>query len=100
MTNFKADPAIIREFGAALTDLINDSVGAQQYNAKWLEISGSSGPLFRTVFDAVARIRSEMTLSYTQLENLLRLSAGEIERVAHYYETTDRAAAEQIDRTY
>lgn len=100
MTNFKADPAIIREFSAALTDLVNDSVGAQQYNAKWLEISGSSGPLFQTVFDAVAQIRNELTLSYAQLENLLRLSAGEIERVAQYYETTDRAAAEQIDRTY
>jgi hypothetical protein len=97
---FKADPAIIREFGAAITDLVNDSVGAQQYDKKWLEIGGSSGPLFQTVFDAVGMIKNELFLSYAQLENLLRLSAEEIERVAHYYETTDAAAAEAIDRTY
>ncbi|MGX7676709.1 hypothetical protein [Plantactinospora sp. DSM 117369] len=100
MPSFKADPAVIREFGAALTDLVNDSVGAQQYNDKWLEISGSSGPLFQTVFDAVTRIKNQLYLSYAQLENVLRLSAEEVERVAHFYETTDAAAAEQLDRTY
>ncbi|MEN3609204.1 type VII secretion target [Plantactinospora sp. ZYX-F-223] len=100
MPSFKADPAVIREFGAALTDLVNDSVGAQQYNDKWLEISGSSGPLFQTVFDAVASIRGQLLLSYAQLENVLRLSAEEVERVAHFYETTDAAAAAQLDQTY
>ncbi|MGI5147083.1 type VII secretion target [Plantactinospora sp. CA-294935] len=100
MSSFKADPAVIREFGATITGLVNDSVGAQQYNDKWLEISGSSGPLFQTVFDAVTRIKNQLYLSYAQLENVLRLSAEEVERAAQYYETTDAAAAEQLDRTY
>ncbi|MEO3923950.1 type VII secretion target [Micromonosporaceae bacterium B7E4] len=100
MPSFKADPAVIREFGAEITNLVNDSVGAQQYNDRWLEISASSGPLFQTVFDAVTRIKNELYLSYAQLENVLRLSAEEVERVAHYYETTDAGAAAQLDQTY
>ncbi|WP_203861255.1 type VII secretion target [Plantactinospora mayteni] len=100
MSSFKADPAVIREFGATLTGLVNDSVGAQQYDERWLEISASSGPLFQTVFDAVAAIRNQLLLSYTQLENVLRLSAEEVERAAQYYETTDAAAAAQLDQTY
>jgi len=100
MSSFKADPAVIREFGAEISNLVNDSVGAQQYNEKWLDLSGSSGPLFQQVFDTVALIKNQLYLSYAQLENLLRLSAEEVERAAHFYETTDAAAAGQFDRTY
>lgn len=100
VSSFKADPAVIREFGAALTDLINDSVGAQQYGERWLEVNDSSGPLFQTVFDAVTRIKNQLYLSYAQLENVLRLSAEEVERAAQYYEVTDADRAAQLDRTY
>ncbi|WP_422772932.1 type VII secretion target [Plantactinospora sp. WMMC1484] len=100
MPYFKAEPAIIREFGAEIAGLVDDAEAAQRYTERWLEISGDRGPLYQTAFDAVARIRGTLTLSYAQLANVLTLSAQEVDRAADYYQSTDARSAETFDRTY
>ncbi|MFY1688381.1 type VII secretion target [Plantactinospora sp. WMMB782] len=100
MPYFKAEPAVIREFGAEIAGLVDDAEAAQRYTDRWLEISGAKGPLYQTVFDAVSRVRGTLTLSYAQLANVFTLSAEEVDRAADYYQNTDVASAEKFDRTY
>lgn len=98
--SFKADPAGIREFGSTVGGLTDDANAAKGYVQQWLGIGYAEGRMFFTVVQAAENARQQLDQLYGRLATITSASATEIGKVAHYYETTDAAAAERLDRTY
>ncbi|GAB1691689.1 type VII secretion target [Krasilnikovia sp. M28-CT-15] len=98
--SFKANPQGIREFGAQIGGLTDDSGAAVTYVHSWLGIGYAEGRMFATVVEAATNAREKLTANYQRLGALTTASATELDKAARHYETTDRAAAERLDRTY
>ena len=98
--SFKADHTGIREFGTAVGDLTDDADSAGRYVQQWLGIGYAEGRMFFTVVEAVSNAREQLQQLYGRLSTLTSASAREVNKAAHYYQTTDAAAAERLDRTH
>lgn len=98
--SFKADPAGIREFSTVVSGLTDDAQAANGYVGQWLGIGYAEGRMFFTVVQAATNAREALQQLYTRLGTLSAASAEELDRAVRFYETTDAAAAERLDRTY
>lgn len=98
--SFKADPAGIREFSTTVGALTDDADAAVHYARQWLDLDSAEGRMFFTAVAAAAGAREALEQLYGRLSTLTSASATELGRAAHYYETTDAAVAERIDRAY
>ena len=98
--SFKADPAGIREFGDTIGGLTDDAGAAVRYAQQWLDLGYAEGRMFFTVVQAATGARQALEQLYNRLGTLTTASATELRKAAHFYETTDAAAAERLDRTY
>lgn len=98
--SFKADHTGIREFGTAVGDLTDDADAAGRYVQQHLGIGYAEGRMFATVVEGVSNAREQLQQIYSRLNTLTSASAREVDKAAHYYQTTDTAAAERLDRTY
>lgn len=98
--SFKAEPAGIREFSDLVGGLTDDAQAAKQYAGKWLGIGYAEGRMFFSVVQAATNARESLERLYGRLATLTSASAEELDRAAHFYETTDAAVAERLDRTY
>lgn len=97
---FKADPQGIREFGDTVGGLTDDANAAVRYAQQWLDLGYAEGRMFLTVVQAATDVRQALERLYGRLGTLTAASATELGKAAHYYETTDAAAAERMDRAY
>jgi hypothetical protein len=100
MVSFKANPQGIREFSAHIGRLGSDAESAAFYSRSWLSYWGSEGLLFDSVADAAKRVSDVLIPNYFRLQEVVEASAAELALAAHFYETTDQAAAELLDKTY
>lgn len=98
--SFKADPAGIREFSDIIGGLTDDAGAASRYAGQWLGIGYAEGRMFFSVVEAATNARQALEQLYTRLGTLTSASAQELDRAVRFYETTDAAAAERLDRTY
>ncbi|MFC6018555.1 type VII secretion target [Plantactinospora solaniradicis] len=98
--SFKADHTGIREFGTAVGDLTDDADAAARYVQQHLGIGYAEGRMFVTVVEGVSNAREQLQQLYSRLNTLTSASAQEVNKAAKYYQTTDAAAAERLDRTY
>ena len=98
--SFKADPAGIREFGDTIGGLTDDANGAARYATQWLNLGYAEARMFFSVVQAADGARAALDRLYGRLSTLTTASATELQKAAHFYETTDAAAAERLDRTY
>jgi hypothetical protein len=98
--SFKADHTGIREFGTAIGDLTDDAGSAGRYVQQHLGIGYAEGRMFATVVEGISNAREQLQQLYSRLGTLTSASAQEVNKAAHYYQTTDAAAAERLDRTY
>jgi hypothetical protein len=98
--SFKADHTGIRELGTAVGDLTDDADAAARYVQQHLGIGYAEGRMFVTVVESVSNAREQLQQLYSRLNTLTSASAQEVNKAAHFYQTTDTAAAERLDRTY
>ncbi|HEY0700927.1 MAG TPA: type VII secretion target [Micromonospora sp.] len=98
--SFKADPNGIREFGDTVGGLTDDAGSAVNYVHQWLNLGFAEGRIFFTVVQAANDARDALDKLYSRLGTITSASAEELRKAAKYYENTDHAAAERLDRTY
>lgn len=98
--SFKAEPAGIRDFSDLVGGLTDDAHAAKRYVGQWLGLGYAEGRMFFSVVQAATNARESLQQLYGRLATLSAASADELDRAVRFYETTDAAVAERLDRTY
>ena len=100
---FKVDPAAVDTFAVALQKLAEANAQVATYLEQWLVLDNTvwgDGGLIRTGLSAVAEAHEKLKPNYATLGTLTDAAATELTKVAQVYRTTDRARADELDRTY
>ncbi|MFE7719035.1 hypothetical protein ACFU44_08320 [Nocardia rhizosphaerihabitans] len=100
---FKVDPDAVDTFAASLKTLAEANANVATYLEKWLVLDNTvwgDGGLIRTGLSAVAEAHAELGPNYANLGTLAAAAATELTKVAQVYRTTDKALADELDRTY
>jgi len=100
MPGFKAVPASIRAFGAAVGDLAGEAESARQYATQWLGIGYAEARMFATVVEHATAVRDALDDNYRRLKELAEAAGVELAKAADFYEETDLAEQERLDRLY
>ncbi|MFF1749423.1 hypothetical protein, partial [Nocardia sp. NPDC058244] len=100
---FKVEPDAVDTFAASLKALADANANVATYLEKWLVLDNTvwgDGGLIRTGLSAVAEAHGKLTPNYATLGSLAEAAATELTKVAQVYRTTDKALADELDRTY
>lgn len=80
MPGFKAVPASIRAFGAAVGDLAGEAESARQYATQWLGIGYAEARMFATVVEHATAVRDALDDNYRRLKELAEAAGVELAR--------------------
>ncbi|MEV5838653.1 type VII secretion target [Nocardia sp. NPDC052112] len=100
---FNVDPAEVGTFSTSLQKLSEDNANTDSYLKKWLEVDDGvfgDGGLFVIGAKAVRDALDKLQPNYVALGQLTSAAAVELSVAAQMYRTTDKARAEELDRTY
>ncbi|MFD4428628.1 hypothetical protein [Nocardia sp. NPDC058497] len=100
---FKVDPPAVDVFAARLQALADANANVATYLEKWLVLDNTvwgDGGLIRTGLSAVSEAHGKLAPNYAALGTLAEAAATELTKVAQVYRTTDKALADELDRTY
>jgi hypothetical protein len=96
---FKVEPNALDTLSGKLKKLADDNAQVGSYIKEWLDVKGDVGGIFPQIASAIQQIRADLEPNYTTLGQLTADSATELTKAAQVYRTTDRARAEELDRT-
>lgn len=100
---FKVDPDDVDKFSAAMKRLGDGNAAAAAYIDKWLAVDNTvwgDGGLIRVGLGAISEAHDKLKSNYEALGKLAEAAAAELANAAQMYRTTDKARAEELDRTY
>ncbi|MEV6275710.1 type VII secretion target [Nocardia sp. NPDC051832] len=100
---FKVDPGAVDKFAADLRALAEANANVATYLESWLVLDNTvwgDGGLIRTGLSAVSEAYEKLKPNYETLGTLTDAAATELTKVAQVYRTTDKARADELDRTY
>lgn len=97
---FEADHGQIKNFGTHVGDLSDDADDAVRYVDRHLGIGYNEGRMFATVVEAAESVRNALRENYVHLSTVALRSGHELTLAGNFYQNTDRAAEERLDRTY
>ncbi|MFI7526320.1 hypothetical protein [Nocardia salmonicida] len=101
--SFKVEPDAVDTFAASLRTLAEANANVATYLEKWLVLDNTvwgDGGLIRTGLSAVSEAHDKLAPNYVALGTLAEAAATELAKVAQVYRTTDKARADELDRTY
>jgi hypothetical protein len=98
---FEAQPAAIKAYGDVLETQSTPSTQAYTYAMQNLAVDlGAAQGLLTGYQVPHSQIQSQLENAFSRYALVFSLSEGELDKTADFYEHTDAAQAERLDRTY
>ncbi|HEX6501585.1 MAG TPA: type VII secretion target [Micromonosporaceae bacterium] len=98
--SFRVDPNAIRSYAAQFTGHADDARAMHDYVARYSSFSWHDQGLINKMQPAHERFATELVKALSHLQDLLTQSRTQLQRVAAFYDHTERTGAARLDDSY